>query len=254
MSVSAHSNVKIVLVEPSHPGNIGAVARALKTMGLSRLCLVAPKLYPNAEATARASGADDVLHAAEVVASYEEALRGCQLVMGTSARPRTIAWPELEPRTCAEKLVEAAARGPVALVFGREHSGLTNAELDHCHYLVRISANPAYSSLNLAAAVQVLAYEIRRAVEGRGRAVVVSEGEKVPATAEETEGFFWHLEKVLTMTGFLTPAQPKQLMRRLRRLFNRAQPDRTEINILRGLLKSVERSISEGKPGPPAGD
>ena len=247
-----YENIKVILVEPTHPGNIGAVARAMKTMGLSHLRLVGPKLFPSAEATARASGADDVLYTAEVVASYEAALRGCGLVVGTSARPRTIAWPELDPRICAEKLVEAAATGPVALVFGREQSGLTNAELDRCHYLVRIPASPAYSSLNLAAAVQVLSYEIRRAAEGRCYAGRVVQGPEAPATAAQMDGFFEHLEAVLIRTGFLKPAHPKQLMRRLRRLFNRAQPDSTEINILRGMLKSIERCIgntSGGYPG-----
>lgn len=254
MAIVAYDNVKVILVQPTHPGNVGAAARALKTMGLSRLSLVSPSGYPSADATARASGADDVLHAAQVVDSYEEALRGCGLVIGTSARPRTIAWPELEPRVCAEKLVEAAASGPVALVFGREHSGLTNAELDRCHYLVRIDANPAYSSLNLAAAVQVLAYEIRRAVEARGRAAATPELPEVLASAEEMDGLFQHLQRVLTVTGFLSPAQPKQLMRRLRRLFNRARPDSTEVNILRGMLKSVEKSVRDGERQGHAGD
>lgn len=240
MATAVYDNIKVVLVEPTHPGNIGAAARALKTMGLSRLSLVAPSRFPSAEATARASGADDVLHDAEVVPGYEDALRGCGLVIGTSARARTIPWPKLLPDECATKLVQAAAAGPVALVFGREHSGLRNVELDRCHYLVQIPANPAYSSLNLAAAVQIVAYEIRlalaRGVDDR------PSGSPEPATAEEMQGVMGHLEQVLSEIGFLNPAQPRQLMRRLRRLFNRAQLDKTEVNILRGILTAVQRT------------
>lgn len=247
MATAIRDNVKVVLVEPTHPGNIGASARALKTMGLSRLCLVAPSCYPSAEATARASGADDVLYEAEVVSAYEDALRDCRLVVGTSARPRTIVWPELGPKECAGRLVEVAAAGPVALVFGREHSGLTNAELDRCHYLVRIPANPAYSSLNLAAAVQILAYEIRLALASG--AYERPSGSPEPATAEEMQGFMGHLEQVLGEIGFLNPGQPRQLMRRLWRLFNRAGVDRTEVNILRGILTAVQRAarLREGQ-------
>ncbi len=243
MATAVCDNIKVVLVEPTHPGNIGAAARALKTMGLSHLCLVAPRHFPSAEATARASGADDVLHRAEVVATYEDALRDCGLVVGTSARRRTITWPELGPEECAGRLVEAAAAGPVALVFGREHSGLSNTELDRCQYLVRIPANPAYSSLNLGAAVQVLAYELHMAALGAGKNELSKPTDQDrPATAEEMEGFMGHLQEVAHQIGFLHPAHPRLLMRRLRRLFHRSQPDRTEINILRGFLKAVQRA------------
>jgi len=246
MATAVCDNIKVVLVEPTHPGNIGASARALKTMGLLRLCLVAPTRFPSAEATARASGADDVLYGAEVVAAYEDALRDCGLVIGTSARPRSIAWPELGPEDCAARLVEAAASGPVALVFGREHSGLSNAELDRCHYLVRIPANPVYSSLNLAAAVQILAYEIHKAADRGQPAAAGGKAPEALATAEEVEGLMAHLEEVLTDVGFLKPAQPKRLMRRLWRIFNRARLERTEIDILRGILRSVQRCAAGG--------
>ncbi len=238
-------NIKVILVEPTHPGNIGAAARAMKTMGLTRLCLVAPGQFPSAEATARASGADDVLHAAQVVVSFGDALRECGLVIGTSARPRTIDWPELGMEAGCVKAVEVAASSPVGLVFGRERSGLTNTELDRCHYLVRIPANPEYSSLNLGAAVQVLAYELRMAALRADEIKPVTEVGNSPATGEEMEGFMSHLEEVAYGVGFLNPSQPRLLMRRLRRLFNRAQPDTTEINILRGFLKAVQRAVRD---------
>jgi tRNA (cytidine32/uridine32-2'-O)-methyltransferase len=251
MATAVCNNIKVVLVEPTHPGNIGASARALKTMGLSRLCLVAPARFCSAEATARASGADDVLYAAEVVSRYEDALRDCRLVIGASARTRSIAWPELVPPECAARLVAAAASGPVALVFGREHSGLSNAELDRCHYLVRIPANPAYGSLNLAAAVQILAYEIRKAAD-RGQPAAGADVPEALATAQEMAGLMAHLEEALTDIGFLNPAQPKRLMRRLWRLFNRARLERTEVDILRGILRSVQRCAvgGSGEAGP----
>lgn len=243
MESGLFDNIKVVLVGTSHPGNIGAAARAMKTMGLSRLCLVSPRRFPCAEATARASGADEVLHRAQVVTSYDEALRECGLIIGTSARSRTIDWPALDPRACARTLVGSATRMPVALVFGREHSGLTNEELDRCQYLVQIPANPDYSSLNLGAAVQVLAYELYMAASGAGEGAAAEPADRDrPATAEEMEGFMDHLQRVAYQIGFLDPAHPRLLMRRLRRLFNRAQPDRTEINILRGFLKAVQRA------------
>ncbi|MCL5801027.1 MAG: RNA methyltransferase, partial [Gammaproteobacteria bacterium] len=154
------SNIRIVLVNTSHPGNIGACARAMKTMNLSSLNLVQPKVFPSAEATARASGAADVLAGAQVFETLDAALAGCVLVIGASSRQRTIVWPELTPRECARQVIVQCDRAPVALVFGREHSGLTNSELERCNALVRIPSNPDFSSLNIAAAVQILAYEI----------------------------------------------------------------------------------------------
>ncbi len=246
MVSSGLDNVKVVLVEPSHPGNIGAVARAMKTMGLTRLCLVKPNRYPSAEATARASGADDLLYSAEVVDSLDEALTGCTLVLGTSAREREIAWPRLTPRECAEKVINIAAGSRVALVFGRENSGLTNWEMDRCNYLVKIPSNPAYSSLNLAAAVQIICYELLHAVLSSemvdDRQEVTGTGKEEPADAEEVAGFFRHLEQVLVQINFYNPAEPKRLMRRLRRLFSRTGLERNEVNILRGILTAVQRS------------
>ncbi len=239
------SEVRVVLVETSHPGNIGAAARAMKNMGLSRLVLTRPALFPHAEATARASGADDLLYQAQVVDSLDAALAGCGLVVGSTARRRSLSAPELDPRACAEGLLDACQHGPVALVFGRERTGLTNEELDRCHFLVRIPTDPAYSSLNLAAAVQVLAYELRMAALNRDEvADPPAPGAPPPAPADELERFYEHLETVLMETGFLNPANPRQLMRRLRRLYNRARPDQNEINILRGILTAVgERKL-----------
>jgi len=234
-------NIRIVLINTSHPGNIGAVARAMKTMGLLRLHMVHPKTFPCAEATARASGADDVLANAVVVDTLEEALAGCRLVIGTSDRNRTIEWPSLSPKQAASQLQSEASQGDVALVFGREASGMTNDELELCHFLVSIPCNPDFSSLNLASAVQVLAYELQLAyAEERGASAV---GEKRDlATADEMESFFEHLQQTLVDLCFLNPDQPRQLMRRLRRLYNRAQPDKTEMNILRGTLSAAQGS------------
>lgn len=237
-------NIRVVLVETSHPGNIGAAARAMKTMGLSNLVLVRPENYPNAEATARASGADDVLMRARVVDSLAEGLAGCRLVIGSSARLRTRRWPQLGPRETGETAMREAAEGEVALVFGRERTGLTNDELDLCHYLVTIPANPDYSSLNLAAAVQVLTYELRMAT---GETKVENEGEEhgeIPAGADDVERFYAHLQETLIGLDFLDPENPRHLMRRLRRLFNRVRLTENEINILRGILTAASK-----KPG-----
>ena len=235
-------NIRIVLVNPTHPGNIGAVARAMKNMGLDRLILVAPKEFPSADATARASGADDVLARARVVATLDEALADCALVIGASARARTITRATIDPRACAERVVSEARRHPVALLFGREHSGLSNAELDRCQYQLYIPTNPEFASLNIAAAVQIVAYELRLAAASAALAAVGREPEDdVPmATAAEMERFYEHLERVLIGIDFLDADQPRQLMRRLRRLYNRIRLDGNEINILRGMLTAVE--------------
>ena len=233
------SNIRIVLVETTHPGNIGAVARAMKTMGMETLYLVKPKFFPNAECTARASGADDILANAIVCADLVEALRGCRLVVGTSARRRTVEWPELAPRGAAQRMLAEAARGPVALVFGRESSGLTNAELDRCHWLAHVPTNPAFNSLNLAAAVQLFAYEFWIAELGKEAQAPADEREV--AGAEELERFNVHLAQTLGEIGFTSPGQSKKLLRRLRRLFNRARPDRDELNILHGILSTAQR-------------
>lgn len=239
--MSVMQNVRVVLVETSHPGNIGAAARAMKTMCLERLYLVRPKLYPHAIATARAAGGDDVLAHALVCDSLVDALRGARLVVGTSARPRTLEWPRLDPRTCAGRVVAESAAGEVALMFGRERSGLTNSELDLCHYVTAIPCNPAYKSLNLAAAVQVVCYELMMAAYGPAVSNVAEAAEPL-AQADDVELFYRHLEGTLIALGFLDPDNPKhlmRLMRRLRRLFNRARLTHNEVNILRGILTAA---------------
>ena len=242
-------HIRIVLVETSHPGNIGAAARAMKVMGLSRLVLVNPKVFPSAEATARASGADDVLHRARVVADLDAALEGCALVIGTSARLRTLRWPQLDPRQAGERAWTEAQNREVALVFGRERSGLSNPELERCHYLLHIPSNPEYRSLNVASAVQLAAYEVRMASLA-GTLEPEEAGER--ATVDEVNGFLGHLEGVLQTIGFLDPNNPRWLMRRMRRLFGRTHLYRDEVHLLRGMLSSVlkfrgEPPTSKGK-------
>ncbi len=243
-AVTPYDNIAIVLVHTTHPGNIGAAARAMKNMGLSQLRLVEPKLFPHAEATARASGADDVLAAAGVFPTLDAAVADCTLVVGASARQRTIPWPVLGPRETAAAAWAAAEQGRVALVFGRENSGLTNAELDRCQYLVQIPTNPEYSSLNLAAAVQVLAYELRMAVSAEVPPAPAAAADEAdgPASAAELEGLYGHLEQTLVELDFLAPDNPRQLMRRLRRLFNRSRLERMEVNILRGILSAAQKA------------
>ncbi|HHH42538.1 MAG TPA: RNA methyltransferase [Gammaproteobacteria bacterium] len=229
---------RIVLINTSHPGNIGATARAMKNMGLDTLCLVEPKQYPSAEATARASGADDLLARAACFSTLEEAVADCELVIGASARSRTLPVPLLDPRACAALVHRQTDVERVAILFGRERTGLTNEELDRCHQLVQIPTSADYPSLNIAAAVQVIAYELRLAA---GVVEKPHEPEVDYASMEQMEQFYTHLEQTLVELEFLDPANPRQLMRRLRRLFNRARPDQNEINILRGILTAAGR-------------
>lgn len=241
-------NIRVVLVGTTHPGNIGGAARAMKNMGLSQLVLVAPEAaFPSHEASARASGADDVLATAQVVATLEEALMGCNLVMGTSARDRSLPWPMLEPREAGATAVERIVhQQQVALVFGREHAGLTNDELQRCHYHVHIPSNPAFSSLNLAAAVQVLAYEARvawLAASHDAPASAVVAGDETLA-ADDMEKFYEHLQATLVDIGFLDPANPRHLMARLRRLYGRSGVMRSEMNILRGILTETRKAAN----------
>lgn len=241
MAVQVKSKVRIVLVDTSHPGNIGAAARAMKNMGMDQLYLVNPKVFPHADATARASGADDVLSKAVICETLDEALAGCNLVVGASARLRRLSIPQWNPRECAEKIYVENESYETAIVFGREHAGLTNEELGRCHQLVHIPCNPDYSSLNLAAAVQVLCYELRMAAEAELTGIAANEVDDLPATADDMARFFEHLSETLIMIGFLDPENPRIMMQRLRRLFNRARPNDVEMNILRGILTATQK-------------
>lgn len=237
-------NIRIVLVETSHTGNMGSVARAMKTMGLTNLWLVNPLVKPDSQAIALAAGASDVIGNAQIVDTLDEALAGCSLVVGTSARSRTLPWPMLDPRECGLKSISEAAQAPVALVFGRERVGLTNDELQKCHYHVAIAANPEYSSLNLAMAVQVIAYEVRMAwlaSQEQGESVAAEVEEVAYPLVDDLERFYGHLEQTLLSTGFIRADHPGQVMNKLRRLFTRARPESQELNILRGILASIEQ-------------
>lgn len=235
--------IRIVLIGTSHPGNIGGTARAMHNMGLADLVLVAPRCEGvTADSISRASGADHLVHAARVLETLEQAVADCTLVVGASARSRTLPWPMITPRELGTRLPDelAAEEGRVALVFGREDSGLTNAELQRCHAHVHIPTNPDFSSLNLAAAVQVLAYECRLAWLEEEPAPT-EEPDEALATHEELEHYFAHLERTLIAIGFHDPAMPRQLMARLRRFTLRARPERMELNILRGILSDTEK-------------
>lgn len=235
-------NVVVVLVATQHPGNIGSAARAMLTMGLTELRLVQPRRYPDEQATALASGARSVLESARIYGSLAEAVEDCAWVVGTSSRQRHLGDEPLLPWEAAPQLVQAAQQARVALVFGCERTGLTNEEMDSCHARTIVPANPEYASLNLANAVQIYAYELRKAAVTPPQ-VSSKQDHPVyrPPTTEQVERFYEHLEKVLLLTGFLDPENPGLLMRRLRQLFNRARPDLNEVNILRGILTSVER-------------
>jgi tRNA/rRNA methyltransferase len=238
MSAGLLSRIRVVLSRTSHPGNIGAAARAMKTMGIVSLYLVDPKKFPDVEADAMACGAADVLDSARVCTSLSEALCGTVSALAVSARRRELAYASADARSAAQALVAAAQQGDVAIVFGTEMSGLTNEEILQCRALAHIPADPAYSSLNLAAAVQVMTYETRVAALG---AKTLPRSEFEPARHEDVENFYAHLEQSLVTSGFLDPANPKRLIARLRRLFGRVQLEREEVNILRGMLNSFRK-------------
>lgn len=237
--------VRVVLSRPSHPGNIGAAARAMKTMGLSRLYLVCPKLFPDPQADAMASGAGDVLASATICASLAEALAGTVMATALTARRRELGTEPLWARPAAAELVAEAASGEVALVFGNETAGLSNDEVSLCRRWALIPTAADYSSLNLAQAVQILCYELRlAAVEVGAPPAVPFSG--TPASHEEIEGLIGHLEQAALTSGFLDPVQPKRLMPRLRRLFSRAGVEKEEVNILRGLLAALMDGVRRG--------
>ncbi|AYB49365.1 MAG: tRNA (cytosine(32)/uridine(32)-2'-O)-methyltransferase TrmJ [Candidatus Hamiltonella defensa (Ceratovacuna japonica)] len=239
-------NIRIVLVETSHPGNIGSVARAMKTMGLSDLYLVNPSKKPDAKTISLAAGAADLIERATLVDTLDTALAECNLVIGASARSRTLSWPEIDPKQCALYSLHQAESGPVALVFGCERTGLSNLELQKCHYHVVIPTNPEYSSLNLAMAVQILSYEIRLAYLKSASESQISKIPNYPLV-NELECFYQHLEEVLLHVGFIHPARPRQMMHQLRRLFTRARLENKELNILRGILTCIKKSPINSK-------
>ena len=232
-------NFRVILCQTSHPGNIGSAARAMKTMGLQHLYLVKPDSFPDAHATALSTGAADLLENAIVTDTLAEALTGCAYAIGLSARKRSLSHELVNVRTAASKAIEIATSQPVALVFGTEMSGLSNSELDHCQMLAMIPANPEYTSLNLAAAVQIMCYEIRMAVL---EAANLEDAQITPnitnelATIDSLEGFYTHLEETLLQIGYLNPAAPKKLMERMRRIYARIRLEKEEVNLLRGIL------------------
>ncbi len=243
-------HIRIVLVNTTHPGNIGGVARAMKNMGVSDLCLVEPKSFPHPGADARASGATDILEKARVVSTLDEALADCGLIFGTSARERHIPWPLVNPRELAAIATPLEGKARVAILFGREDRGLTNEELQRCHHHVHIPAVESFSSLNIAAAVQVITYELRMAQVADQQAARPQWGTDWDielAEQRELELMFEHLERTLVEIEFLDPNNPRQLMPRLRRLLQRAVPDKVEVNVLRGILTAIERRSGQVK-------
>ena len=237
------SNIRIILINTFHPGNIGSAARAMKTMGLSDLCLVTPQRYPDPDADAMAAGAMDVLSNARLFHSLDEAIANCSLVIGTSARSRnsTSNRPMLEAEACADALLKESVNRPVALVFGQETMGLTNEELEKCHFHVCIDANPDYPVLNVASAIQILCYELRKASVRFNQKDTPPQTENYPLQ-EELELFYQHLEQTLMDIDFIIQQHPGRVMKRLRRLFNRARPESKELNMLRGILASAQRA------------
>ena len=256
-----YENIRVVMVNTSHPGNIGAAARAIKTMGLSRLYLVDPLDFPSEQATWRSSGATDVLENAVVTETFSQAIDDCDLIIGASARLRRIPWPLLNPRQCGETVAAESGSHQVALVFGREDRGLSNEELQRCHYHVNIPANEEYGVLNVASAIQIIAYEVRMALmvlsgnaeKANTRKHAQSEEMEIAtvrwdermATSRELEYFYEHLEETLVSLDFHNRENPRQLMTRFRRLYNRCRPDHMEINILRGMLTSINKKLKE---------
>ena len=241
-------NIRIVLVNTSHPGNIGGVARAMKNMGLSRLYLVDPKQYPDEQADWRAASAIDILHSAVVVPTLEDAIGDCQFVVGTSARERRIPWPLLDPRQCAQRMASASVGEQVAVLFGREDRGLTNEELKVCNLHLNVPTAEAYSSLNRAMAVQIVCYEVRMLqAQPQLPATEDAQWDTPFATSDNMERFYTHLEQTLIDVEFLDPAAPRQLMSRLRRLYSRVRLDEMELNILRGILTETQKWVQRGR-------
>ena len=242
-------SVSIVLINTTHPGNIGAAARAMKTMGLSKLVLVNPVEFPSGHASALASGADDILQNARVVSTLDDALADSQFVVGTSARVRGMSLDLLEPKACASQMLSEAESGGVALVFGREDRGMTNEELQRCHLQVHIPTNPDFSSLNLGAAVQVMSYELRMAELGMQGGVQLPTTRQVEAASQQDmERFYQHLNETLVQIGFLEHGSHEKIMAKLRRMYGRIRPDRVELSMLRGILSETGKFARDATP------
>ncbi len=243
-----NQRIRFVLIDTAQPGNIGAAARAIKNMGFGQLVLVAPQVFPSARAVWRAAGATDVLEQARVFATLDEAIADCHLVIGTSARDRRIPWPIRSARDCAEQIAAESESHQVAILFGREHSGLTNEELQRCHLHLNIPAWEGYSSLNIAAAVQVVAYELRMAqLIRQGAGSLSVEWDEPMATSQELENMLVHLEQIMAQSGFLDPDNPRQTLTRVRRLFTRLRMDSAEVAILRGLLSALDQQRTKAR-------
>jgi tRNA (cytidine32/uridine32-2'-O)-methyltransferase len=241
-------NIRIVLVNTSHPGNVGAVARAMKNMGLGKLYLVAPRQFPDEQATWRAVSAADILESAVVTDTLQEAVGDCRFVVGTSARGRRIPWPLLDPRRCAERMDGESEQGEVAVLFGREDRGLTNDELKVCNLHLNIPTSGDYSSLNLAMAVQVVCYELRMLFDMPNLpAKQDAQWDTSFVTGDSMEHFYTHLEQTMIDIEFLDPAAPRQLMQRMRRLFSRVRLDKMELNILRGILTDTQKWVEKAR-------
>ncbi|XKM14201.1 tRNA (cytosine(32)/uridine(32)-2'-O)-methyltransferase TrmJ [Orbaceae bacterium ac157xtp] len=244
--MSILNNIKIVLVETSHTGNMGSAARAMKTMGLTNLCLVNPVIKPDSQAISLAAGASDIIKNAQIYPTVEQAVADCELVIGTSARSRSLQWPHLDSTESGKVIVSYALNHQqVALVFGRERVGLTNEELQKCDYHVSIPANPEYSSLNLAMSVQIFCYEIRMAMLAAESTIQAQKETTEYPKNDDLERFYQHLNTTLVKTGFINPNHQGQIMGRLRRLYARARVEKQELNILRGILTSIDKNLKD---------
>ena len=238
------NNIRVVMINTFHPGNIGAAARALKNMGLSQLYLVDPKEFPHPEAESRAAGATDLLSEAIVVNTLEEAIQDCSLVIGTSARSRSFPWPMLDARSCADKAVAEAAQAPVAIVFGRERMGLHNEELMQCNFHLAIPADPDYPVLNVSAAIQIVCYELWQAQQQTQISTETTSAAEYPSS-DDMKHFYGHLEQSLRDVNFIVPQHEGKVMTKLTRFFNRARPEKVELNMLRGVLSAVQRGVGK---------
>jgi len=244
-------NIRIVLVETTHPGNIGAAARAMKTMGLSQLGLVRPRSFPDAEATARAAGAHGILDDAAVYGSIRDALADCSLVYGTSNRDRNLTWEVSDADAAADSVIRAAAGGNrVAILFGPERSGLSNRDLESCNAVIRIPVNEDFPSLNLASAVQVISYELRKSATREGELDAAGTALTQPVSNAQMALLYDHMKECLQDINFYDPERPRLLMRRLIRLFNRLYLDENEYNIIRGILAAAQQAVNKGAGKP----